>query len=68
MLYRDPKGESVGSFAPSLEPSGPYLSTNQSDANREEKVTQLQNTLKEKENKINELTLENEMLKVIIML
>ena len=43
MLYRDPKGESVGSFAPSLEPSGPNIDTNQSNTNEEEKVILLQN-------------------------
>ena len=62
MLYRDPKGESVGSFAP--EASGPIFGTNQSNTNEEEKVTLLQKTLKEKENKINKLTLEIETLKV----
>ena len=65
MLYRDPKGETVGSFAPSIEAAGPnQLSTNQSGTNEEEKATLLK-TLKEKENKINELTVEIQTLKVI---
>lgn len=67
MLYRDPKGETVGNFTPSsIEASGPnQLGTNQSSTNKEEKVTLLK-ALKEKENKINELTLEIQTLKVIM--
>ena len=64
MLYRDPKGETVGSFQPSIEASGPnQFGTNQSNTNEEEKVTLLK-TLKEKEDKINELTMEIQTLKV----
>ena len=63
MLYRDPKGETVGSFAPSIE--GPNrFGTNQSSTSKEEKVTLLK-TLKEKEDKIKELTMEIQMLKVM---
>ena len=65
MLYRDPKGETVGSFAPSVEVTGPnQFGINQSGTNEEEKVTLLK-TLKEKEDKINELTMEIQTLKVI---
>ena len=65
MLYRDPKGETVGSFAPSIEATGPNrFGTNQSSTSKEEKVTLLK-TLKEKEDKIKELTMEIQMLKVM---
>ena len=65
MLYRDPKGENVGKFAPTVEVSGSnQLGTNQSNTNDEEKVTLLK-TLKEKEDKINELSMEIQMLKVL---
>ena len=65
MLYRDPKGETVGNFAPSVEITGPnQFGINQSGTSEEEKVTLLK-TLKEKEDKINELTMEIQTLKVI---
>ena len=65
MLYRDPKGESVGSFAPSIEATGPnQFGTNQSGTSEEEKITLLK-TLKEKEDKIKELTMEIQTLKVM---
>ena len=65
MLYRDPKGENVGNFAPTVEVSDSnQLGTNQSNTNDEEKVTLLK-TLKEKEDKINELSMEIQMLKVL---
>ena len=70
MLYRDPKGEGVGNFTPSLGQSGSgpnHLSA--SNTNGEEKATLLK-TLREKEDKINELMLEIKTLKVgmVIML
>ena len=69
MLYQDPDGESVG-ITPSLDTSVPKFTTTQSTtANGSgEQVIVLEKTVQEKENKIKELTLEINALKVGILL
>ena len=54
----------MGSFAPSVEITGPNQFGINSGTSEEEKATLLK-TLKEKEDKINELTMEIQTLKVI---
>ena len=62
MLYQDPNGEAVGT-TPSLEAT-PRFITNQSNSSENDRVTLLEREMREKENKINELTLEINALKV----
>ena len=63
MLYQDPNGEAVGT-TPSLEATSPKFITNQSNTSENDRVTLLEREMREKENKINELTLEINALKV----
>ena len=71
MLYQDPDGESVG-ITPSLDTSVPKFTTTQSTTAKfngsGEQVIVLEKTVQEKENKIKELTLEINALKVGILL
>ena len=60
LLYKDPNGDSIGSSFPS---STKNIS-NESSANEGEKTTLLEKQLREKENRIIELTLEVKTLKV----
>ena len=65
MLYQDPSGESVG-VTPSYDTSAIKFTTTQSTTanGTEEKVTLLERKVQEKDDKIKELTLEINALKV----